>query len=377
LTPTLHFFTSRELGSFPAIRFATTPFFFDQEGIMQSGCYTAIITPFSGDAVDYDGLDRLVDFQITNGITGVLAVGTTGESPALSWDEHNQIIERIAQRTRNKCLCIAGTGSNNTREALEATRHAAATGVDAVLLVDPYYNGPSSMEIRREYVAPIAAAYPDLQVIPYVIPGRTGTQLLPEDLGLLSQKYQNVSSVKEATGNLTNMKRTRTCCGPDFTILSGDDGMTFDMMTDPDIHAGGVISVISNVAPGAVARLVQLLASRQTDEAEALCHDLMPLFGLVTVSTTEKTPFGTVTARFRNPSAIKALMAILGMPCGGCRQPLGRLTPNAIETVLAAARKVQAANPAILKPCAEFFNVDIEARLNDPAKWQDLVYSEY
>jgi 4-hydroxy-tetrahydrodipicolinate synthase len=344
---------------------------------MQPGCYTAIITPFAGDAVDYDGLDRLVDFQIANGITGVLAVGTTGESPALSWDEHNHIIERIARRIRGKGLCIAGTGSNNTREALEATRHAAAAGVDAVLLVDPYYNGPSSLEIRREYVAPIAEAFPALQIIPYVIPGRTGTQLLPEDLGLLSQHYPNVSSVKEATGNLANMKRTRTCCGPNFTILSGDDGMTFDMMTDPDISGGGVISVISNVVPGAVAELVRLLASQQLEAAEALKYDLSPLFGLVTVSTTEETPYGTVTARFRNPSAIKALMTLLGMPCGGCRQPLGRLTPNALEVVLAAARKVQAANPAILKPCADFFGVDVNARLNEPANWKDLVYEDY
>jgi 4-hydroxy-tetrahydrodipicolinate synthase len=344
---------------------------------MQSGSYTAIVTPFDGDAVDYDGLDRLVDFQTANGITGVLAVGTTGESPALSWNEHNQVIERIAKRTKDKCLCIAGTGSNNTREALEATRHAAQTGVDAVLLVDPYYNGPSSMEIRREYVAPIAAAFPDLQVIPYVIPGRTGAQLLPEDLGLLSQKYKNVSSVKEATGNLANMKRTRTCCGPNFTILSGDDGMTCDMMTDPEIGAGGVISVISNVAPAAVVKLVELLASQQFDQAETLKNALAPLFGLVTVSTTEKTPFGTVTARFRNPSAIKSLMTILGMPCGGCRRPLGRMTPNAIQVVLDAARKVQAANPEILGPCAEFFGVDVDARLNDPSNWKDLVYQTY
>lgn len=344
---------------------------------MQSGSYTAIITPFKENTVDYDGLDRLVDFQITNGITGVLAVGTTGESPSLSWDEHNQIIERIAKRTQGKCLCIAGTGSNNTREALEATQHAAQAGVDAVLLVDPYYNGPSSLEIRREYVAPIAAAFPDLQVIPYVIPGRTGAQLLPEDLGLLSQKHKNVSSVKEATGNLANMKRTRTCCGPDFTILSGDDSMTFDMMTDPAIDAGGVISVISNIAPAAISELVRLLSSQQRDRAEALRDDLAPLFGLVTVSTVEKTPFGTVTARFRNPSAIKALMSILGMPCGGCRRPLGKMMPNAIEIVLEAARKVQATNPGILKPCADFFGVDIDQRLSDPANWKNLVYSDY
>ncbi|MDJ0811737.1 MAG: 4-hydroxy-tetrahydrodipicolinate synthase [Desulfobacterales bacterium] len=344
---------------------------------MKTGCYTAIITPFAGDAVDDDGLDRLVDFQIAGGITGVLAVGTTGESPSLSWDEHNQVVERVARKTKGKCLCIAGTGSNNTREALEATAHAAKAAVDAVLLVDPYYNGPSSLEIRREYIEPVAAAYPDLAIIPYVIPGRTGTQLLPEDLGLLSRRFPNVTTVKEATGNLENMKRTRTCCGPEFTILSGDDGMTLDMMTDTAIDASGVISVVSNVAPAAMTQLVALLADKQHDAAAKLCQDLSPLFGLVTVSTTEGTPFGEVTARFRNPVAIKALMSILGLPSGGCRRPLGKMTRKGIDFVRQTARKVQMANPSILKPAAEFFNVDIDQRLNDDSVLEALIYTDY
>jgi 4-hydroxy-tetrahydrodipicolinate synthase len=344
---------------------------------MKTGCYTAIITPFASDAVDYDGLDRLVDFQIAGGITGILAVGTTGESPSLSWDEHNQVVERVAGKTKGKCLCIAGTGSNNTRESLEATAHAADAGVGAVLLVDPYYNGPSSLEIRREYIEPVAAAFPGLEIIPYVIPGRTGTQLLPEDLALARQRYQNVATVKEATGNLENMKRTRSCCGPDFTILSGDDGMTFDMMTDPGINAAGVISVVSNVAPAAMTQLVALLAAKELAAAEKLCQELSPLFGLVTVSTTEETPFGKVTARFRNPVAIKTLMAVLGMPGGGCRRPLGKITRNGIDFVIETARKVQATNPAILAPAAEFFNIDIEQRLNDESIQEALIYTDY
>ncbi|MGD8242616.1 MAG: 4-hydroxy-tetrahydrodipicolinate synthase [Desulfobacterales bacterium] len=344
---------------------------------METGCYTAIITPFSNDAVDYEGLDRLVDYQIAGGITGVLAVGTTGESPSLSWDEHNQVVERVAKKTKGKCLCIAGTGSNNTQEALEATAHAADAGVGAVLLVDPYYNGPSSLEIRREYIEPVAAAFPGLEIIPYVIPGRTGTQLLPEDLALARQRYQNVATVKEATGNLENMKRTRSCCGPDFTILSGDDGMTFDMMTDPGINAAGVISVVSNVAPAAMTQLVALLAAKELAAAEKLCQELSPLFGLVTVSTTEETPFGKVTARFRNPVAIKTLMAVLGMPGGGCRRPLGKITRNGIDFVIETARKVQATNPAILAPAAEFFNIDIEQRLNDESIREALIYTDY
>ncbi len=344
---------------------------------MLEGSHTAIITPFAGDTVDYDGLNKLVDFQIRNGINGVLAVGTTGESPVLTWQEHNLVVEAVAKRTRDKCLCIAGTGSNNTREALVATEHAVKTGVNAVLLVDPYYNGPSSLEIRNEYVAPVARAFPEVQVIPYVIPGRTGAQLLPEDLALLRKAYPNVGTVKEATGNLDNMKRTRACCGPDFTILSGDDGMTVTMMTDSQIKAAGVVSVASNVAPGAVVRMVKLLQQGEENEALKLSAALKPLFDLVTVKTMEKTPFGDVVCRARNPLAIKALMTILGMPSGGCRQPLGKMTRQGIETVLAAARTIQAKNPEILAPVEDFFKVDISERLENPAIWENLCYSEY
>jgi len=172
---------------------------------MITGCFTALITPFSNFVVDYENLGKLVDFQIKNGITGILAVGTTGESPSLTWDEHNKVIENIAKKTKGKCVCIAGTGSNNTNETISATEHAVDIGVDAVLLVDPYYNGPSSLEIRREYIEPVAKAFPDIEIIPYVIPGRTGTQLLPEDLAILNKKFKNVNTVKEATGNIDNI----------------------------------------------------------------------------------------------------------------------------------------------------------------------------
>lgn len=344
---------------------------------MKKGCYTAIITPFAGDAVDYEGLNRLTDFQIESGITGILAVGTTGESPVLNWDEHNKVTKFIADKTKNRCLSIAGTGSNNTQECLEGSAHAAEMGVDALLLVDPYYNGPSSLEIRREYVEPVAKAFPDMEVISYVIPGRTGAQLLPEDLALAFENYKNVGTVKEATGNLDNMKRTRACCGPDFTILSGDDAMTYPMMSDPDIGAAGAISVASNVAPKAVSDMIRLFLEGKQQEAKQLNEALAPLFGLVTVTTMEDTPFGEVVCRARNPVAFKALMAILGMPAGGCRQPLGKLTQKGLAKVLAAARQIQADNPKILEPIARFFKVDIDARLNDPAALEGLCYETY
>jgi len=344
---------------------------------MKPGSYTAIATPFKNGAVDYESLEKLVDFQIQNGITGIVAAGTTGESPVLNWDEHNKVTEVIATQTNAKCICIAGTGSNNTAESLAGTRHAAEAGVTAVLLVDPYYNGPSSLEIRREYVAPIAAAFPDLDIIPYVIPGRTGAQLLPEDLALLYKSHPNVNTVKEATANLDNMRRTRACCGPDYMILSGDDGMTFKMMTDPQIKAAGVISVVSNVIPAAVGEMVRLLNEGNPSEAENLKVKLEPLFNLVTIKTTEKTPYGEVECRARNPLGLKTLMAILGMPSGMCRPPLGKMTPNGLEVVLEAARKVYANAPEILQPVADFFNVDIGERLENPVYREGLCYESY
>ncbi len=346
---------------------------------MKSGCYTALVTPFSetGETVDYEALNRLVRFQIENGITGILAVGTTGESPTLALEEHHQITEAVAKQAQGKCLCIAGTGSNNTKESIGATEHAAGVGADAVLLVDPYYNGPSSLEIRQEYITPVAAQFPDITIIPYVIPGRTGAQLFPEDLALLFKDYPNVDTVKEATANLDNMRRTRECCGGDYTILSGDDGMTFQMMTDPLVNAAGVISVITNITPRAIVDMVKYLNDGNQAKAEKLKTALDPLFTLVTVTTEEETPFGPVTCRARNPLGLKTLMSILGMPVGPCRQPLGKMSHNGIQKVLAAAKEVQQNNPEIWQPLADFFNIDMDERLNNPAHLEGLFYLEY
>ena len=341
-----------------------------------SGCYTALITPMSSNRqVDYEGLRRLVDFQIQEGVKGLLAVGTTGESPTLDWNEHSKVIEKVHEYSSSRCLTIAGTGSNSTQEAIEGTEHAQNAGINCVLLVDPYYNGPSSMEIRREYVEPIARQFPQVQVIPYIIPGRTGTQLYPQDIAILHQQYPNVRCVKEATGDLKNMELTRQLCGEDFDILSGDDDKTFAMMTLPDIAATGVISVTSNIAPRAVSDMVHYILDGNTKEAKQLAEILQPLFAVITVKTQEQTPFGPVTCRARNPLATKTLMNVLGMPSGPCRQPLGKMTRNGLEAVLQAARKVYETHPEIFKPIEKFFDVDLMDRLNNEQLLEGLCYA--
>ncbi len=340
-----------------------------------SGCYTALVTPFRQDReVDYDGLKRLVEFQLAQGASGILACGTTGESPTLDWSEHNKVTEHVHAHSEGKGITIAGTGSNSTQEAIEGTVHAAHMGVDAILLVDPYYNGPSSLEIRLEYVAPIARAFPSLKIIPYVIPGRTGTQLLPQDLAQLAAEFPNVRSVKEATGDLDNMRLTRELCGKDYDILSGDDDKTFTMMTSPDIAASGVISVTSNIAPRAVSDLVRKIRDGDVEGARRLSEILKPLFDVITVKTVEKSPYGNVAVKARNPLATKTLMNLLGMPAGPCRQPLGRMTRSGLDLVVQAARKVHESQPEILAPIQEFFGVDLGKRLYDERFLEGLYY---
>jgi 4-hydroxy-tetrahydrodipicolinate synthase len=340
------------------------------------GCYTALITPMTRNLqVDYEGLRQLVDFQIKAGVKGILAVGTTGESPTLDWDEHNKVIEKVHEYSTGKVLTIAGTGSNSTQEAIEGTEHAQNIGVKCVLLVDPYYNGPSSLEIRREYIEPIASQFPEVQVIPYIIPGRTGAQLYPQDLAILHQQYPNVRCVKEATGDLKNMELTRQFCGKDFAILSGDDDKTYTMMTSPDINASGVISVVSNIAPRAVADMTHYILDGNEEEASTIAQALQPLFSIVTVKTQEQSPYGAVTCKARNPLAYKTLMNVLGMPSGPCRRPLGKMTRNGLEIVLANARKVYENHPEILKPIADYFNVDLKDRLYNEKYLEGLFYA--
>ena len=342
------------------------------------GAITAIVTPFEsrGKQMDYDGLRKLCEFQTACGISGIVSVGTTGESPTLTWEEHIKAFQTTFDAVGSKTTVIASTGSNSTIECYEGTRHAKDMGIKHVLLVDPYYNGPSSLEIRREYLEPVAAGFPDMGIIPYIIPGRSCTQLLPEDLAIANQRYPNISAVKEATGDFENMKQIRKCCGDNFQILSGDDDKTLPMMMDPAIGSVGVISVVSNVAPKSVQDMCQYALGRD-EKATQLANALKPLFEIVTVKTTERTVIGQAPFKARNPVPIKTLMGILGLPGGPLRPPLGKLTKQGIELLIRRALKVESEHPEVFKPLSDFFDVNVEDRLTNEKYQRGWYYEAY
>lgn len=342
------------------------------------GVWTALVSPFDSDsALDMEGLERNIEFQITQGVDGVVPTGTTGESPTLNWTEHNMVILRALRRCSDRCGVIAGTGSNSTSETIESTHIVAEAGAHAVLMVDCYYNGPSSQELRDEYYAVVAAKFPQVTVVPYVIPGRSGTALAVEDLAILASKYPNINAVKEATGDLDRMARTRSLTGNDFSIISGDDDLTYTMMTEPAIRANGTISVMSNVVPGAIVKMVKSAMSGDLVSAQVARDSIAPLLGIVTVKVDNDRdlPNGQtvkVNDRYRNPLPVKTLMAGLGMPSGFCRRPLGRMTEAGVDVVRTAVRQVWERNPKALTPIADFYGVDVGARIADDSVWQAL-----
>lgn len=356
------------------------------DGMKPEGALTALITPFRDGDIDWKGYEANIEFQISEGISGLVPVGTTGESPTTTHKEHISLIKECSRAANKRCPVIGGTGSNSTAESIGMTE-AVERHVDGVLLVDCYYNGPSSLELRREYYGPIAERFPHLLVVPYVIPGRTGTAITPQDMMLLNSIYPNVAAIKEATGDLERMRLERELM-PYITLLSGDDNLTAwyrkggdvkeGIMVHPDVRGKGVISVVSNVAPGYVEKLARSILDGNYGEAARLWEDLEPLFNIVTVNTTEEIEHAGETHRvpykFRNPVPIKTLMQGLGMYAGSVRQPLGRMTASGVEQVRNAAIAVYNRNPDVLKPIEDAYNVKLQERLFADRSWKPLAY---
>lgn len=343
------------------------------------GVWTALITPFDKRGkLDSAALKRLLEYQIAQGVTGVVPTGTTGESPTLSWEEHHQVIEETIAFGKDRAGVLAGSGSNCTDEAIDATRHARESGASGALVVDCYYNGPSSLELRTEYYEQIAQWVPEIPIVPYVIPGRSATALMAEDLAILhGQAPKRFPAVKQATGDLQRMRQDRALCGPGLAIMSGDDDLTLTMMEDAGIKASGVISVMSNLLPGALSQMVAAARKGDFAKAKALAAQLDPIFKLVgcKVPGSRTLPNGQVAGvedRFKNPLPVKTMMQGLGLPVGGCRRPLGKMTKPAVERCRQALAAICKNAPEFFKPMEEAFKVNVSARLKDDTVWAEL-----
>lgn len=280
------------------------------------GSMTALATPFKNGAVDEKAIVRLVKRQIDAGTDGLVPVGTTGESPTLSVKEHERVIELVIEAAAGQVPVIAGTGANSTDEAIELTRFAKKAGADGALLVTPYYNKPTQEGLYRHYKA-IAAAV-DIPIVLYNVPGRTGVALSPETVARLS-KIETIVAIKEATGSMDQTSHILSLCG--ITVLSGDDSLTLPLMA---LGAKGVISVISNIVPEAVAEMTDAFLKGNLARARELHNKMFPLCRALFIET--------------NPIPVKRSMKLLGLCSDEVRLPLCEMG-EANEKILVKALK--------------------------------------
>ena len=275
------------------------------------GVYTALVTPMRGGEVDYETLRKLVEFQIAGGVTGIVPVGTTGESPTLTYAEHAKVIEVAIEAAKKRCQIIAGTGANCTREAIEMTKEAAKAGADGTLQVTPYYNKPTQEGLYRHFSE--VADKGGLPVFLYNVPGRSGVGIAESTVARLAANA-NVVAVKEAAGSVDRVSAILDLCGDDITVLSGDDSLTLPMMA---VGAKGIISVSSNIIPAEMTRMVQAFLQGDLAAALALHRKYYGLFRDQFVET--------------NPIPIKAAMAMKGLIAEEYRLPLCELAPASRE----------------------------------------------
>ncbi len=275
---------------------------------MFRGSIVALVTPFKHDfAIDFEAYGRLVDWHVEKGTNGIVPCGCTGEAATLSHSEQKECIRFVMERVAGRVPVIAGTGSNNTREAVDLTRYAEEMGCAAALLITPYYNKPTPAGQIAHYRAVSEAT--GIPVVLYNVPSRTGTNMTPETVAEL-KKLPQVVAIKEASGSVDQVSQIRTQC--DITVLSGDDSLTVPMMS---VGATGVISVAANVVPDRVAAMCRHAGAGNFDAARDLHYELMPLFKGLFLET--------------NPMPVKAALARMGLIENVLRLPLVRMSDGA------------------------------------------------
>lgn len=282
------------------------------------GCYTALVTPFRDGHVDYQALESLVERQIAAGVSGIVPVGTTGESPTLTMEEHIDVIRFVAETVNRRCQIIAGTGGNSTEEAIWLTKSVAEMPVDATLQVTPYYNKPSGEGLYRHFLA--VAECTRLPIVLYNVPGRAGKEIPLDVVGRLASHPQ-VAAIKEAAGSVERVNAIRNMC--DLTVLSGDDSLALPMMS---VGATGVISVLSNVAPEVFVEMCRLALSNDFAGALQIHRRFYPLAHDLFLEA--------------NPIPVKAALADMGLIAEEYRLPLCEMGAPAREKLRDTMRKL-------------------------------------
>ena len=280
---------------------------------MFSGAFTALVTPFRNGQVDVEALEGMVEFQIQNGIHGLVPCGTTGETPAMSEEEDRLVIGTVVRVANGRVPVIAGSGSNSTDTAIKYTKMAEEVGADGSLQVSPYYNKPTQEGLYRHFAA--VAESTDLPIILYNIPGRTSVTIDAETTARLAE-IPNIVGTKEATLSMNMAMDVMSLCGEDFDVLSGDDPVTLPLMS---LGGRGVISVASNVAPAAVSDMVNALLEGDWERGRELHYDLLPLFRALFVET--------------NPIPVKTAASILGLCSDEMRLPMIPLQGENLDTL--------------------------------------------
>ncbi len=259
---------------------------------MFKGAMVAIVTPFANGQVDEAGLRDLIEFQIASGTAAIIPCGTTGESPTLSFEEHERVVAITVEQVNKRIPVIAGTGSNNTEEAIRLTRHAKRVGADGALMISPYYNKPTQEGLYQHFKK--VAASVDIPIVLYNIPGRTSVNIEVDTIARLAQ-ISNIVGVKEASGSMKQITDTIARCGRDFDVVSGEDFLTYPLMC---VGGKGVISVVSNILPTDMANLCNLCLEGKYAEAQQLFYRLLPLCHALFYET--------------NPAPVKAALAMMG-----------------------------------------------------------------
>ncbi len=278
---------------------------------MFSGSFVALVTPFKNNQVDVEKLKELVEFHIKKGTSGIVPCGTTGESPTLSHEEHRLVIETVIKAVNGRIKVIAGTGSNNTNEAIELTRFAKKVGADGCLVITPYYNKPTQNGLYLHFKK--IAETVDIPIIMYNVPGRTGINMIPSTAAKLS-KIKNIIGLKEASGNITQISQIVRECGEEFDVLSGDDAMTFPILA---VGGKGVISVAANIAPAEVAELVEAFNKGDINKSRKMHLKMLPLFEAMFYET--------------NPIPVKTSMNLMGMISEEIRLPLCKMSEENLK----------------------------------------------